>query len=110
MVTDVMAIVEPFVRRGVFQSPEAAVSEMARDYTLRQIERYRMIADTFRVKYGMDYEQFDAYLKARSATLASSPNEVLNRAVMEEEEDAFDWKVAREMLSNWLGLQVKVGV
>jgi len=110
MVSDVIAIVEPFVQRGVFKSPEAAVAEMARDYTLRQIERYRMIDDNFRAKFGMDYEQFDAYLKARSAMLTSQPSSALNQAVMAEEEDAFDWKVARDMLSNWLGIQVKVGV
>ena len=27
---------------------------------------------------------------------------------MEEEEDAFDWKVAHDMLINWLGLQTEV--
>jgi hypothetical protein len=27
---------------------------------------------------------------------------------MAEEEDALDWKIAREMLTNWLGLQAEV--
>jgi phosphoserine phosphatase len=81
---------------------------MARDYTLRQIEHYRSVVENLQAKYGMTYEQFDAYLKSRAATLAATPNAVLNQAVMREEEDALDWKVAREMLQAWLGLQTEV--
>ena len=101
-------IVEPFVRRGLFASPEKAVAEMAYDYVLRQIERYRAIDDGLRAKYGMTFEQFEAYLQSRSATLAASPDSALNQAVMTEEEDAHDWKVAREMLQSWLGLHSEV--
>ncbi len=82
---------------------------MARDYVLRQIEHYRSVDESLQAKYGMTYEQFDAYLKSRSATLAASPNPVLNQAVMGEEEDALDWKIATEMLQSWLGLETEVG-
>jgi hypothetical protein len=110
MTDQVAAVIEPFVRRGLFASPEKAVAEMARDYVLRQIERYRSVTESLQAKYGMTYEQFEAYLKSRSATLSASPNPSLNQAVIAEEEDALDWKIAREMLQSWLGLQVEVGV
>lgn len=110
MTDQVAAVVEPFVRRGLFASPEKAVAEMARDYVLRQVERYRTVTESLQAKYGMTYEQFEAYLKSRSATLSLSPNPTLNQAVIAEEEDALDWKVAREMLQSWLGLQAEVSV
>jgi len=108
MTDQLAAVIEPFVRRGLFASPEKAVVEMARDYILRQIERYRAIADSLQAKYGMTYEQFEAYLKARSATLATTPNPTLNQAVIAEEEDALDWKIAYEMLQSWLGIQAEI--
>jgi hypothetical protein len=101
-------IVQPFVRRGLFATPEKAVAEMAQDYVLRQIERYRAIDESLQAKYGMTYVQFEAYLRSRSTTLAATPDVKLNQAVMLEEEDAHDWKIAREMLQSWLGLQGEV--
>jgi len=81
-------IFEPFVRRGLFASPESAAREMARDYILRQIERHRAFIAALESKYGMNYRQFNAYLAARANTLASAPNPDLNRALMLEEDDA----------------------
>jgi len=52
----------------------------------------------------MTYEQFNDYLKSRSAMLAAKPTPALNQAVIAEEEDALDWKIACEMLQSWLGL------
>ena len=104
MTDQVASVIEPFVRRGLFASPEQAVVQMARDYVLRQIEHYRAAIENLQAKHGMTYEQFDAYLKSRSATLAIASNPILNQAIMKEEEDAMDWKVANEMLQSWLGL------
>jgi len=61
----------------------------------------------------MDFRQFSAYLHERSVLLQSgelSPEQcqILGRAVMQEEDDWFDWKVAREMLENWLGIRQEV--
>ncbi len=109
MTDQVASVIELFVRRGLFSSPERAVTEMARDYVLRQIEHHRGVIEKLQAKYGMTYEQFNAYLKSRSATLATTPSPVLGRAVMNEEEDALDWKIATEMLQSWLGLQSEVG-
>ena len=80
---------------------------MAHDYVLRQIERYRTAIENLQARHGMTYEQFEAYLKARSALLATSPSPALNQAVMAEEEDALDWRIAREMLQSWLGLEAE---
>lgn len=102
-------LVEPFVRRGLFATPERAVAEMARDYVLRQVEHHRATVERLQAKYGMTYDQFDAYLKSRSQMLAHSPSRALNQAIMAEEEDALDWKIANEMLQSWLGIQSEVG-
>jgi len=64
--------------------------------------------ETLHARYGMTYEQFEEYLRARAKKLATSPNPALNQAVMLEEEDAQDWKIARDMLHNWLGMQREV--
>jgi translation initiation factor 2 alpha subunit (eIF-2alpha) len=87
---------------------ERAVIEMAREYILHQTENYRSVIESLQAKYGMTYDQFNAYLKARSETLVKTPNPALNQAVMKEE-DASDWKIAEEMLQAWLGLQSEVG-
>ena len=108
MTDSMLAVIEPFVRRGLFATPERAVMEMARDFTLHQVERYRAIAEGLQTKYGMTFEQFDAYLHARAATLVQQPNPTLSQAVMLEEEDALTWKTATEMLQAWLGLQAEV--
>ena len=110
MADPVFAVIEPLVRRGLFASPKQAVVEMTRDYILRQTERYRTIIEALQAKYGMTYEQFEAYLKSRCETLAANPNPTLNTAVMAEEEDALDWKTAREMLGSWLGLREETNV
>lgn len=103
-------VVEPFVRRGLFATPESAVLEMAREYLLHQIEHYRTVDERMHEKYGMTYEQFNTYLEARSQSLMVKPNVTLNQAVMLEEEDALTWKSAQEMLQAWLGLKHEVGV
>ena len=80
---------------------------MAHDHVLHQIKRYRTAIESLQAKYGMTYEQFEAYLKARSTLLATSPGPALSQAVMAEEEDALDWRIAREMLQSWLGLEAE---
>jgi hypothetical protein len=108
MSLELTAVVEPFVRRGLFPSAEMAVVEIARDYVLRQIERYRAIEAALQARHGMTYEQFDEYLRVRSKTLSETPDPTLNRAIMAEEDDALEWKIARDMVRSWLGLQREV--
>jgi hypothetical protein len=108
MSPELTAVVESFVQRGLFPNAETAVAEIARDYVLRQVDRYRAIEATFQAHYGMTYEQFDDYLRARSETLRQDPSPALNQAIMSEEDDALDWKIARDMVRSWLGLQHEV--
>ncbi len=77
---------------------------MSKDYVIRQIEHYRSITLEMEARHGMSYEQFEHYLASRSETLSSQPNPTLNEAIMAEEEDALDWKIARYMLESWLGI------
>ncbi|MBN1148330.1 MAG: hypothetical protein JXA78_13815 [Anaerolineales bacterium] len=104
----VSTVIEPFVRRGLFSSTEQAVLEMARQYVLGRIEYYRATVDALEKKYSMNYEQFEAYLRSRSESLSARPDVTLNRAIMAEEEDSLEWKIARDMLESWLGLQREV--
>jgi hypothetical protein len=110
MTNQVLTLIEPFVQRGLFESPEKAIIEMARGYILHQIEQNQAVIEKLQAKYGMTYDQFQAYLKARSSTLVMAPSAELNQAIMAEEEDALDWKVAHDMLVSWLGLRAEVGV
>ncbi len=103
-------IIEPFVQRGLFESEEKAVAELARTYVVAQIQQYQKKIEALQAQYGMSYEQFEAYLQIRANELLNSPNPTLNQALMREEDDAFDWKTALEMQSSWLGLQVEAGL
>lgn len=108
MTEQVATFLSPFVKRGLFDSPEKAVATLAREYTLHQIARHQAVIKQLQKKYGMSYEQFEVYLAARSSTLTATPSLQLSQALMEEEEDAFDWKIAQDMLTQWLGLQSEV--
>lgn len=108
MSPELTAVVEPFIQQGLFPNAQTAVVEFARDYVLRKIEHYQAIEAIFQARYGMTYDQFDAYLRARSRMLSEAPDLALNRAIMAEEEDALEWKVARDMMRSWLGLQSEV--
>jgi hypothetical protein len=112
-VSEVDKVVEPFVQRGLFETTESAVRGLAQDYILRQIVRYQETIGDLERKYGMDYDQFIQYLKQRAALLQSTTippeqRKPLNQAVMLEEEDALEWKIAREMLQSWLGLKREI--
>ncbi len=83
---------------------------MARDYITRHVEENRTTIEHLQSKYGMTYEQFSIYLQARADILAQKPNPVLNEVVMQEEEDALVWKIARDMLKNWLIIQAEANL
>ena len=92
------------MRRGMFSDPDAALVEMVRVYTSSHIQQYQETINRFQAQYGMSYEEFMAYLQARADLLAEKPAPILNEAIMLEEDDALDWKIAREMLSQWLSI------
>jgi len=113
MDTTVSAVIEPLIRRKVFATEEEAVRSLLREYVLRQIDTLQRELARFERKYGMRFEQFVEYLHERSvlleeSELSSEQRQVLGRAIMQEEDDWLDWKVAREMLESWLGLRQEV--
>lgn len=106
--------VEALIKRNIFASEEEAIHELVRDYILRQVDALQANIHQFEQKYGMDFQQFQQYLHERSALLENKSLpliqlEGLNSAVMQEEDDWLDWKAARDMLENWLGLRQEVG-
>lgn len=110
MSATISSVIEPFIKRKIFSSEEQAVHVLLRDYTLREISKHKREAKRFERTYGMDFQQFSAYLHERSVLLTKgdlSPEQrrVLGRAVMQEEDDWLDWKVTLEMLESWLGLR-----
>lgn len=103
-------VIEPFIQRGMFTDVDTAVAEMARNYTTHHIQQHQTTIDRLQTQYGMTYEQFVAYLQARADILTQNPDPVLNEAVMQEEEDALEWKIAQEMLHNWLSIQAEASL
>ncbi|MGC1378420.1 MAG: hypothetical protein WA821_19465 [Anaerolineales bacterium] len=106
--------VEALIKRNLFASEEEALHELVRDYVLRQMSVLEQQALQFERKYGMNFQQFDQYLHERSLLLENKElpdvqRKALNTAIMLEEEDWLDWKAARELLENWLGLRQEIG-
>lgn len=106
--------VDLLVKRNIFASEEEAVHELVRDYILRQMTVLQEEILQFERKYGMNFQQFHQYLHERSALLEKKalPTEQfqpLGAAIMQEEDDWLDWKAARDLLENWLGLRNEVG-
>ncbi|MBK6432113.1 MAG: hypothetical protein WAW03_01660 [Anaerolineae bacterium] len=110
MSASLTVVMEPLIRRKIFTTEEQAIRELLRDYILRQIAMLQREATRFERKYGMHFERFGEYLHERSvllemSQLPSQQHQALGQAIMQEEDDWLDWKVAREMLESWLGLR-----
>lgn len=106
----VATIISPLVKIGIFKSVEDAIQKLVWDYIYRQIIYFQRIVRKMERKYGMDFARFTDYIKERAKNIQSpnlSPQQKksLSQAIMIEEEDWMDWKVAYEMLDSWLGLK-----
>jgi len=115
MTAAVSAAIEPLIKRKIFSTEEEAIRELLRDYVFRQIAGLRREVARFERKYGMRFQQFAEYLHQRSVLLEKSDlsaeqRQTPGRAIMQEEDDWLDWKVAEEMLESWLGLREVSGV
>jgi len=109
MNSTVSAVMEPLIRRKVFDTEEEAARALLRQYVLQQVSVLQQDLARFEREYGMKFEQFVKYLHERSKLLEESElspaqRQVLGQAIMQEEDDWLEWKVAREMLESWLGL------
>jgi hypothetical protein len=101
------------VNKKIFKTEEEAIQNLLRDYILGQIAGLRREIGRFERKYGMSFEQFSDYIHDRSTllekgNLQSNQRVNLNRTIMDEEDAWLDWKVAREMLDNWLGISKEI--
>jgi len=105
MTRDLAEIVNPLVDNGLFENAEVAVKNLMTDYIVRQIGKHRAAIRKFEKKYSMKYAQFDAYLSERAKRRANEP--ASQRRFMREEDDAFEWEIATEMLESRLGLKGK---
>ena len=104
---------EPLIRRKIFATEEEAIRALLQEYILRQIGTLQREIGRFERKYGMRFKQFSDYLHERSVLLESNDLSIeqrqrLGRAIMQEEDDWLDWKVAQEMLQSWLGIRQEV--
>lgn len=113
MSATISSAIEPLIKRKVFANEEEAIRALLREYLLAEIARRRREVKRFERTYGLDFQQFSAYLHERSALLAkgdltSEQRQALGQAIMQEEDDWLDWKVAQEMLESWLGLRQEV--
>lgn len=106
-------MIEPLIRRHIFRNEDDAVKTLLRTYIVNQLGELQQRNDAFKRKYRMEFESFGDYLHERSELLrrdALSPEErqAIGRAIMQEEDDWFDWKVALEMLDAWIGIRQEV--
>jgi hypothetical protein len=101
------------VKRKIFKTEEEAIQSLLRDYIMGQIAGLRREICRFERKYGMSFQQFSDYIHDRSVllekgNLPADQRVNLNRTIMDEEDAWLDWKVAREMLDNWLGISEEI--
>ena len=113
MGTTISAAIEPLIRKKIFNNEEEAIRELVREYILRQIGALRRRVSRFERKYGMHFQQFSEYLHERSvliekSELSAEKRQVLGQAIMQEEDDWLDWKVAQEMIESWIGLRQEI--
>lgn len=109
MNTSISTVIEPLIKKKIFSTEAEAIHELTREYILRQIDTLRRKAGRFERKYGMRFQQFSEYLHERSVllennNLSAEQRQKLSQAIMQEEDDWLDWKVAKEMIESWIGL------
>jgi len=103
-------IVESLVKNKIFANEEDVMKELLQDYMVRQINNLKREITRFERKYGMPFDHFKEYLHERSeliekGDLSRKEHQILAQAVMQEEDDWLDWKVAKEMFESWIGLR-----
>ena len=82
-----------------FAKMRPAAEIMPEVVAAHHIQQSQRAIDTLQTRYGMTYEQFETYLQHHADKLMRTPNRELNQAIMREEDDAMDWKMARDVLA-----------
>ena len=113
MSTTISPVIEPLIKKKIFSTEEEAIQELTREYILRQIDTLRRKVRRFERKHGMQFQQFSEYLHERSvllekSNLSAKQRQKLSQAIMQEEDDLLDWKVAKELMESWIGIRREV--
>lgn len=113
MSTTISPVIEPLIKKKIFSTEEEAIQELTREYILRQIDTLRRKVSRFERKHGMRFQQFSEYLHERSvllekSNLSAEQRQKLSQAIMQEEDDLLDWKVAKELMESWIGIRREV--
>lgn len=109
--SELVTILEPLVKHRAFLTAEEAARALVSNFILQQIDESRSQISALEKKHGMGFDHFNAYLKQRTADLMEgkiNPQDKhrVAQAIMLDEDDWLDWKIARDTLTEWLGLQV----
>jgi hypothetical protein len=87
-------LTEPFVRTGLYASPEQALKHIILDYIERQIAW----AEAELARYQQKYRQtFDEWSKS-----------LLAGAAVADEDDWMAWEAARDMLDGWQKIKAEI--
>ena len=103
-------MIESLVKNRIFPNEEDVIKSLLADYIIRKIGNQKREIRRFERRYGMSFERFKEYLHERSnllekGDLSRQERQTLAQAIMQEEDDWLDWKVAKEMLESWMGLR-----
>lgn len=115
MKTTISTVIEPLIKRKIFNTEEEAVRELVKKYILQQINSQKRELSRLEKKYGMPLNRFREYLQERSVllqtgTLVDDQRRALGQAIMVEEDDYQDWQVATDMMESWLGLREEMSL
>ena len=115
MKTTISTVIEPLIKRKIFNTEEEAVRELVKKYILQQINSQKRELSRLEKKYGMPLNRFREYLQERSVllqtgTLVDDQRRALGQAIMVEEDDYQDWQVATDIMESWLGLREEMSL
>jgi len=81
------SLVKPFVKLGIYDSPEKFIRDMISKFVSDRIDYYKKVIETFESKYKMSLAEFTKKLKGR--------------ATLKLEDDWMEWESAVNMLVAW---------
>ena len=82
-----LMLTEPFVRIGIYSTPEQALKHIILDYIERQIARVEA--------------QIRHYEQKHRRTFAEWTRELVERATIADEDEWMEWEAALDMLEGW---------
>ncbi|MGC9396215.1 MAG: hypothetical protein ACP5J4_15335 [Anaerolineae bacterium] len=87
-------LTEPFVRTGVYSSPEQALKHIFLDYIQRQINWAKVELRRYEQRHGETFEEWTQALSGK-ATIA-------------EEDEWMEWEATQDMLAGWQQIKTEI--